>query len=210
MSRSKETVEITQGMDADASGNFNIDGTLTVGGNNVSMPATNSTAKYQLWNSDIYAIGMSSAYTFGGLTDYATTLTMNDTAGRGWLFRDSTQTNAQGWMAITNNGELTVAESARIGYGEGDVTTPGATYRLDVNGSINATAYYGDGSNLTGVATSGGATGGSTDAVFYENDQVVTTDYTISTNRNAMTAGPITINSGVTITIPTGSEWSIV
>ena len=57
---------------------------------------------------------------------------------------------------------------------------------------------------------SAGATGGSTDQVFYENDQVVTTNYTISTNKNAMTAGPITVNSGVTVTIPTGSEWSIV
>ena len=56
----------------------------------------------------------------------------------------------------------------------------------------------------------GGATGGSTDEIFYENDQTVTTNYTITTNKNAMTAGPITINSGVTITIPSGSEWSIV
>ena len=79
---------------------------------------------------------------------------------------------------------------------------------LTVSNDVTATVYYGDGSQLTGI--SAGATGGSTDQVFYENDQVVTTDYTISTNRNAMTAGPITINSGVTITIPTGSEWSIV
>ena len=79
---------------------------------------------------------------------------------------------------------------------------------LTVSNDVTATIYYGDGSQLTGI--SAGATGGSTDQVFYENDQVVTTDYTISTNKNAMTAGPITVNSGVTITIPTGSEWSIV
>jgi len=79
---------------------------------------------------------------------------------------------------------------------------------LTVSNDVTATIYYGDGSQLTGI--SAGATGGSTDQVFYENDQVVTTNYTISTNRNAMTAGPITVNSGVTVTIPTGSEWSIV
>ena len=79
---------------------------------------------------------------------------------------------------------------------------------LTVTNDVTATIYYGDGSQLTGI--SAGATGGSTDQVFYENDQVVTTNYTISTNKNAMTAGPITVNSGVTITIPTGSEWSIV
>jgi hypothetical protein len=56
----------------------------------------------------------------------------------------------------------------------------------------------------------GGASGGGSDAVFYENDQTVTTNYTISSNSNAMSAGPITINSGVTVTIPSGSNWVIV
>ena len=85
-----------------------------------------------------------------------------------------------------------------------DTTSTG----VSVTGTVTATAYAGDGSSLTGI--SAGATGGSTDQVFYENDQTVTTNYTISTNKNAMTAGPITVNSGVTVTIPTGSEWSIV
>ena len=56
----------------------------------------------------------------------------------------------------------------------------------------------------------GGATGGGSDAVFHENDKVVTTNYTIGTNKNALTAGPITVNSGVTVTIPSGSAWTIV
>lgn len=59
-------------------------------------------------------------------------------------------------------------------------------------------------------ASGGGATGGGSDAVFYENEQTVTTNYTISTNKSAMSAGPITINSGVTVTVPTGSRWVVV
>ena len=59
-------------------------------------------------------------------------------------------------------------------------------------------------------AVGGGATGASGNPVFYENDQNVTGDYTITTNRNAMSAGPITIDAGVTVTIPTGSVWTIV
>lgn len=55
-----------------------------------------------------------------------------------------------------------------------------------------------------------GATGGGTDQVFYENDITVQTNYTINTNKNAMSAGPITINSGVTVTVPSGSVWTIV
>ncbi len=59
-------------------------------------------------------------------------------------------------------------------------------------------------------AVGGGATGAAGNAVFYENDQTVTGNYTITTNRNAMSAGPITVNSGVTVTIPAGSVWTIV
>jgi hypothetical protein len=46
--------------------------------------------------------------------------------------------------------------------------------------------------------------------VFIENDQTVTTNYTISAGKNAGTFGPITINGGVTVTVPSGSVWSIV
>ena len=56
----------------------------------------------------------------------------------------------------------------------------------------------------------GGATGGGSDQIFMENGQTVTTDYTLTTNNNAVSAGPITINSGITVTIPSGSYWTIV
>ena len=54
------------------------------------------------------------------------------------------------------------------------------------------------------------AEGGGSDEVFHENDQAVTTNYTIATGRNAMTAGPITINSGATVTVSAGSTWVVV
>jgi len=56
----------------------------------------------------------------------------------------------------------------------------------------------------------GGATGGGSDDVFYENAQNVTANYTITSGKNAMTAGPITIDSGVTVTVPSGSVWTVV
>jgi hypothetical protein len=55
-----------------------------------------------------------------------------------------------------------------------------------------------------------GATGGGTDRVFYENDQQVTTDYAITLGKNAMTAGPITVQDGVTVTVLEGSTWTVV
>ena len=59
-------------------------------------------------------------------------------------------------------------------------------------------------------AIGGGATGGGSDDVFYENGQTVTANYTLTTNKNAVTAGPVTVNSGVTVTIPSGSSWVVV
>lgn len=56
----------------------------------------------------------------------------------------------------------------------------------------------------------GGATGAGQDDVFYENSQSVTTDYTISTGKNAMSAGPIEIDDGITVTVPDGSAWTVV
>ena len=60
------------------------------------------------------------------------------------------------------------------------------------------------------ASVGGGATGGGSDQVFIENGQTVTTDYTISTSYNAGTFGPVSIDSGVTVTVPTGSVWSII
>lgn len=55
-----------------------------------------------------------------------------------------------------------------------------------------------------------GATGGGQNQIFYDNDIVVTEDYTLRPNKNAMSAGPLTIDSGVTVTIPDGLSWTIV
>jgi archaellum component FlaF (FlaF/FlaG flagellin family) len=43
-----------------------------------------------------------------------------------------------------------------------------------------------------------------------QNNTSITSDYTFPANRNAVSSGPITINTGVTVTISSGSEWSIV
>jgi hypothetical protein len=45
--------------------------------------------------------------------------------------------------------------------------------------------------------------------VFYENDQNVTANYTITSGKNAMSTGPITIDSGVSVTVPSGSVWVV-
>lgn len=56
----------------------------------------------------------------------------------------------------------------------------------------------------------GGATGAGGDTVFQENSRTVTTDYTLTTDKSALSVGPIVINSGVTVTIPSGERWVII
>ena len=80
----------------------------------------------------------------------------------------------------------------------------------NADATVSGHALKSDGAGNLSWGTAGGAAGGGTDDVFYENSQTVTTNYTISTNKNAMTAGPVTINSGVTVTVPSGSSWVVV
>jgi hypothetical protein len=64
-----------------------------------------------------------------------------------------------------------------------------------------------DGSNWTSVG--GGATGGGGDQVFVENGTTITTNYTFPSGKNASTVGPVTINTGITVTVPSGQRWLV-
>ena len=94
------------------------------------------------------------------------------------------------------SGGFTAGSASNLNYG----TLPDARFP--------STLPAVDGSNLTGI--SAGATGGGSDEIFYENGQNVTTDYTITNGKNAMSAGPITIDSGVTVTVGAGETLTIV
>ena len=63
---------------------------------------------------------------------------------------------------------------------------------------------------LSWAAAGGGAVGGGTNEIFWENDQTVTQNYTITNGKNAGSFGPITIQSGVTVQIGSGETWSVV
>jgi hypothetical protein len=80
------------------------------------------------------------------------------------------------------------------GYGAGTYTNPAATWQ-----------YLS--SMPTGPVT---AATGATNKIFYQNASVVTEDYTTPTTANSLSAGPITIAVGKTVTVPVGSTWTIV
>ena len=61
-----------------------------------------------------------------------------------------------------------------------------------------------------GAIGGGGATGAGGDQWAVEHDNTITTSYTISTGKNVISAGPLTVNSGAVVTVPSGSNWVIV
>jgi len=70
--------------------------------------------------------------------------------------------------------------------------------------STLASAEIYNGSAFAAVGGGSGTTGGGSDELFLETDQTMTTNYTLTSNKNAMTISPV-INSGVTLTVPSGA-----
>ena len=105
--------------------------------------------------------------------------------------------------------QVTLAKMAGLTRGKiiyGDSSGNPAALALGTSGYT----LISDGTDISWGEAAAGATGGGSDKIFWENGQTVTTNYTITNNFNAMTAGPITINNGITVTIGTGEHWTIV
>ena len=79
-----------------------------------------------------------------------------------------------------------------------------------VTGVLTATSFSGDGSSLSNLPAGAPVGGASTNTVFFENDKAVAVNYQITSTKNAMSAGPIAINAGIAVTVPSGCSWTIV
>lgn len=74
----------------------------------------------------------------------------------------------------------------------------------------NSTTTKFEGYNGAWGALGGGATGGGSDTVFFENSLTVTQNYTIPSDKNAGTFGPVSVADSITVTVPSTSVWSII
>ena len=116
--------------------------------------------------------------------------------------------------AVTLGSTLTVAGQLTLNNTGAAKLSAGTTAQRPtaVTGMVryNSTTgkFEGYGATAWG-ALGGGATGGGADQVFVENGRTVTTSYTLSTGFNAMSTGPITLASGVAVTVPTGARWVV-
>ena len=109
----------------------------------------------------------------------------------------------------TFTGNVTVTS---VGFVKLPVGTTAERSGTPVDGMIryNSTLGRYEGySNSAWGGLGGGATGGGSDQIFIENGQTVTTSYTISANKNAMSTGPLSVDSGVDITVPDGANWVV-
>ena len=79
-----------------------------------------------------------------------------------------------------------------------------------ISGICTATSFKGDGSGLSNLPAGAPVGGASTNTVFFENDKLVEVNYQITSTKNAMSAGPISVSAGIAVTIPSGCSWTIV
>lgn len=109
-------------------------------------------------------------------------------------------TKTEGFDALaptTTKGDLIVSngtDNVRLGVG---TDTYVLTADSTASSGIKWAAASGGGSNIT---TKG----------MWENAQIISANYTVTSGNSAVSSGPITVNSGVTVTVPSGSRWVIV
>lgn len=136
--------------------------------------------------------------------------------------------NSSGGITITNTG----GSSGGTGYstynytGDGTTTTFAATTGVNVNNvlviengviQVPTTDYTVSGINIVfttapingmpiqiRVMGAGGASG-----VIAENQQTISTNYTVTSSYNGSSVGPVTINTGVAVTVGTDQRWLI-
>jgi hypothetical protein len=142
--------------------------------------------------------------------------TTASTTGNYGLLQDSTATFT--YNPSTNTLVVGTVSGALSGTATSATNIAGgAVNRIPVQSGAGATTFVvapTTGSTFlqwtgSAFAWAGAAQAGAGGAIV-ENTQTIAANYTLTTNYNGMSAGPITINSGVTVTVPSGASWVIV
>ena len=180
---------------------------------------------------------ISSTWANNTLTDIATALTNSIAADGQTVVTGNIQMNSNKLTGLTQGttngdsveysqlaailvsptivGDLTVTGNGTF-QGTGFVlVSKGTTAQRPAIAVAGQIRYNTDNNQFEGYANGawgqlgGGATGAGGDQVFVENGVTVTASYTLSTNKNAESVGPITINATKTVTVPSGQRWVI-
>jgi hypothetical protein len=128
-----------------------------------------------------------------------------------------TAANVTGTVAIANGGTGQTTQTAAFDAlapttTKGDLIVDNGTNNIRLGVGLDTYVLTADSTVAAGVKWAAAAGGGSniTAQGLWENNANISSNYTIATGNNGMSAGPITVASGVTVTVPTGSSWAIV
>jgi hypothetical protein len=143
------------------------------------------------------------------------------TAGAATITAADVVTTPAGNLAAVNVqaslAELDAEKVQKTGDTGSAVLPTGTTAQRDASPQNGYTRFNADTNKLETYSTSasawvagGGATGGSGDECFYLNSTTINNPFTIPTGYNAGTFGPVTVATGVVVTISDNSTWSIV
>ena len=122
-----------------------------------------------------------------------TSATFSSGGGQTLNFNNNTK------FVTTNTGEIVTGVLTATSFSG---TVPSSS----LSGALPAIS----GANLTNLPPSAPVGGASTNQVFFENDKLVEVNYQITSTKNAMSAGPISVSAGIAVTIPSGCSWTIV
>ena len=144
-------------------------------------------------------------------------LKMRNGSNNGWLEIGASNAANLGLALLagaTFTGEVVFNSTGSIQLPSGTTAQrPGSPTNADIryNSTEHEVEVYKNGA-WSDIGSGQGATGGDDgdNAVFWENQQTVTHAYSLTASRNAGSFGPVTINSGITVTIPSTSSWTIV
>ena len=176
----------------------------------------NSTTAIQFNDASQFIKGSSNAILDLGATDkIGLTATLIEVNGNqtvsgtfvipdGGTIGSASDTNA---MSISSIGlvSLSATNAIKLNVGTTAQRPTGAAGLIRYNSTTGGFEGYG----AAWGALGGGATGGGGDTVFIENQDDVTTNYSITAGSNALSVGPIIVETGVTVTVPTGQRWLI-
>jgi len=163
-------------------------------GGHVGIGTTNPLIPVGSGNTSILNVGVVTANTYYG---DGSNLSGIDASALKFGGAVKAQANAAG---VVVTGILTATSFS--GSGSGLTNIPSA----NLTGALPAIS----GANLTNLPPSAPVGGASTNQVFFENDKAVEVNYQITSTKNAMSAGPISINAGIAVTVPSGCSWTIV